>query len=767
MAGGTLLGSLLVSLGLESAQFRKGMSEAERAMVVAQKKFQRVGSQMQGLGTKMAIGITAPFAALAVSSGKAAITARDAIGQVEATLASMGNGAGRSSEQVQALAKELEGISAYDDKEILREVSANMLTFGDIAGDNFDRANKAAVNLSAKLGTDLKGSAILVGKALNDPVKGLSALSRVGVKLAPEQEALAKSMAAAGDVAGAQAIILAELERQYNGSAQAVRDAAPGSDTINKWSDLQERLGEVALTFADKIVPVIDRVLSAFLRLSPGMQSAVIGVAAFAAAAGPVLIVAGSLVRAYGSLLPVLTKLGPAFKAVRVAAIALATSPPLLALTAIVGGIYLAWQNWDKIEPIIDSVKDAISGWWTGTVKPVFDKVIGAVKSVASFFADYFGGQIKDTIALVRALFTGDFAGAWEAAKSIARRAIEALGAIFGDLPAKAIESVRKLYNGVKTWLMDKLGSVFRWVGDKIETVKNGFFNLYDAVVGHSYIPDLVIGIRDWMAKLGPWMVDVATAATGKAAEKFKELRDLIDELFPERVRVRNFETGLSLIDDGVNAGQIGEDFAGELQSRLIDKSFPEIRSGLEAIASATRDAFGAVGGTIRQTFDDVGGAVAAAVVEASSKLTTLQVLAGAAFDELGRGLSDVLFRAKSLGDALRDILSKLADMAFNMAWSALGTQLGIPGFGGARAMGGPVSMGRTYLVGERGPELFTAARSGQIIPNHELRSGGRPMGAPANINITVHGAMNERQGRESAAMIARRVRQELNGVRQ
>lgn len=46
-------------------------------------------------------------------------------------------------------------------------------------------------------------------------------------------------------------------------------------------------------------------------------------------------------------------------------------------------------------------------------------------------------------------------------------------------------------------------------------------------------------------------------------------------------------------------------------------------------------------------------------------------------------------------------------------------------GFGGARAMGGPVERGRTYLVGERGPELFQPAAAGRIIPNHALASQG------------------------------------------
>jgi hypothetical protein len=57
--------------------------------------------------------------------------------------------------------------------------------------------------------------------------------------------------------------------------------------------------------------------------------------------------------------------------------------------------------------------------------------------------------------------------------------------------------------------------------------------------------------------------------------------------------------------------------------------------------------------------------------------------------------------------------------------------------FGGGKAAGGPVSGGTTYLVGEKGPELFTPGTSGNIIPNNRLGGGG------GSINITVNGAID------------------------
>jgi hypothetical protein len=63
------------------------------------------------------------------------------------------------------------------------------------------------------------------------------------------------------------------------------------------------------------------------------------------------------------------------------------------------------------------------------------------------------------------------------------------------------------------------------------------------------------------------------------------------------------------------------------------------------------------------------------------------------------------------------------------------GVNLGIEErrFGGPRALGGPVVGGSSYLVGERGPELFTPSSSGNITPNHA-------MGGGANITVNVNG---------------------------
>jgi len=156
----------------------RGLKNAERDLdsmaKTASETASRVGKSMQNLGIGLSASVTVPLAMFGKGAYEAAVQSQQAFAQVESALKSMGNASGRTAEQLQASAKQLETFSNFDDDDILQKVTANMLTFGNVSGVAFDRAQQAAVNLSARLGNDLQSSALLVGKALNDPVNELA-----------------------------------------------------------------------------------------------------------------------------------------------------------------------------------------------------------------------------------------------------------------------------------------------------------------------------------------------------------------------------------------------------------------------------------------------------------------------------------------------------------------------------------------------------------------------------------------------------------------
>lgn len=534
---GSLIGALRVMLGMDSAEFEKGATSAERRAARMEKNFKALGGRMTDLGKTLSVAATAPLVGLGVTAVQAAMESQDAIAQVEASLGSMGNAAGRTSEQLQALASKQMSQSLYDDDEILRSVTANLLTFGNIAGQEFDRAQQAALDMSAKLGKGLQESTVMIGKALNDPIRGVSALGEAGIQFTEQQKDMIKTLWETGDAAGAQQIILKELERQFENSAKKARDANPFAAVKQDFAEFQENVGAELLKAMPAITGAITSMLGAFNSLGPGMQQVVVIGGVLAAALGPVLIGLGSIVSVAGPAVTGLIALKKAFDFAGIikniipmigmlskALLGLLANPIVLGAAAVIGGIYLAWQNWDKIAPIIDSVSAAITSWYEGTVKPVFDKVMAVLEPFVTFFKDFFGAQIKGTLDVISALLKGDFSGAWDAAKAMATNMLNALVNLAATVGPAVVGHMKALYEGVKAWLMDKLGAVFKWVGDKVSWVGDQFFKLYDAVVGHSYIPDMVTEIGEHMARLTGLMVVPAQRMTHATAKAFEGL---------------------------------------------------------------------------------------------------------------------------------------------------------------------------------------------------------------------------------------------------
>lgn len=172
--------------------------------------------------------------------------------QTEAVLKSTGGAAGLSATEIEGMANALKANSTFAD-DAIQSGQNLLLTFTGIGKDVFPRATQTMVDMSQALGQDMKSSAVQLGKALNDPINGVTALSRVGVSFTDVQKDAIRSMQEGGDVAGAQALILAELEKEFGGSAKAASDAAGASEKYaDRMDDLQDAIGEKLLPLQEK-----------------------------------------------------------------------------------------------------------------------------------------------------------------------------------------------------------------------------------------------------------------------------------------------------------------------------------------------------------------------------------------------------------------------------------------------------------------------------------------------------------------------------------
>jgi hypothetical protein len=184
--------------------------------------------------------------------------AEQAMADLNATLLSTGGVSGMTVESVSALASSLQQVTMFADDTIL--TGQNMLlTFTNIGKDVFPMATEAMLNMSQKMKQDVSQTAIQLGKALNDPINGLTALRRVGVTFTQDQENVIKSLVATGDVAGAQAVILAELEKEFGGVARAAGQTLPGKIEIMK-NSLGSLKETIYFSLLPALAPVIDRI---------------------------------------------------------------------------------------------------------------------------------------------------------------------------------------------------------------------------------------------------------------------------------------------------------------------------------------------------------------------------------------------------------------------------------------------------------------------------------------------------------------------------
>jgi phage-related protein len=216
-------------------------------------------------GAGLLAGASRALAPLAVASaaiggvigvahwGKAQVEALGRIEQINTQTASVikstGNAANVTAEGVEALAGKLEGLTGTE-AESIQEGANLLLTFKNIrneagaGNDIFDQTTTAMVDMARAMGTDASSGAMQLGKALNDPVAGIAALSRVGITFSEDQKTLIKSLVESGQTMEAQKIILGELNSQFGGSGAAYAQTYAGKIDLlgHAWGTFGETL---------------------------------------------------------------------------------------------------------------------------------------------------------------------------------------------------------------------------------------------------------------------------------------------------------------------------------------------------------------------------------------------------------------------------------------------------------------------------------------------------------------------------------------------
>jgi hypothetical protein len=414
------LSTLVVKLVGETGHFISSMDEAAKKTSGTAKlmsnTFDELGGVIGGVG-KVAGGVAlAGIGALAAGLGASIKAASDMEGtyaQLDAVLKSTAGAAGVTRKSVIDLSTQLSKSTRFTKQQTI-ETENLLLTFTKIGQETFPDATRTVLDMATAMGGDTKSAAIQLGKALNDPIKGVSALAEVGVTFTDAQKAMIKSMVEAGDVAGAQKIILSELKTEFGGSAEAAGKTFAGSLDIlkNNLMGIAESIGTALMPLLTTVAQQLNAVLA-----SPALQQALQGLQDFFASPAMsqfLQMLGNALVQGLQSVVGFInTVLLPAFNAII----------PFLK-DVLAGNWDAAWQKmYDFVKNIdwgalVQGILNIIGGIWSG-IGQVLAKPIADARTTVWMILKVLE---HDFTVLINSLITGvnNFvATAWEALSKI------------------------------------------------------------------------------------------------------------------------------------------------------------------------------------------------------------------------------------------------------------------------------------------------------------------------------------------------------------
>lgn len=400
MASGVELATAYVSLTVEASKIApetaKQFGAVERQ---ADKSGKSAGKNLGAgvtSGAKSAVkGVVGMFAGIAAGIGiknflgDAIGEARESqkVGALTASVIKATGGAAKvTADHIGTLSTRLSNQAGIDD-EVIQSGANMLLTFKNIrnevgkGNDIFDQSTSVLTDMAAAMGTEPKQAAIQLGKALNDPIKGVAALGRVGVQFTKSQKDQIKTLVESGKTMDAQKIILKELNSEFGGAAAA--QATAGDKAKVAMGNLKETIGTALL-------PVIDKMANFFTnKVAPAVTGFFDDLEHGTGVAGKIKDVIGKITSAVSDFWAGLTLKDPK-----------SIGAPLEGFVAV------GQKVRDKIKTIVAAAKDLWNTWGPlvkefaakaieaapgifDKIQSAIGKVVDVVKSVTGFLSDH------------------------------------------------------------------------------------------------------------------------------------------------------------------------------------------------------------------------------------------------------------------------------------------------------------------------------------------------------------------------------------------
>jgi hypothetical protein len=254
--------SISIPVTGNTAPLRKALKEAQKDLTLFGRATQKFG-QAQNLAFGLAGSAAFGYATRLAKVAEEASTSRARIDQIANSMGLFGLATGQVTDRLVDYANATARATGIDQNAI-KQTQAKLLTFKELAksanvvGAEFDRATQAAIDLQAAGFGDATNNAVQLGKALQDPIKGLTALRRSGITFTEAERERIRVLVESNRVSEAQREILSAIEKQVGGTAEATANAT--NKMAVSYQQLQEQLGNYLLPTLDKVAGKFDEI---------------------------------------------------------------------------------------------------------------------------------------------------------------------------------------------------------------------------------------------------------------------------------------------------------------------------------------------------------------------------------------------------------------------------------------------------------------------------------------------------------------------------
>jgi phage-related protein len=360
--------------------FRKLEEGAEHVNKKAKEihnSFSQIGESVTHLGSEFkslalgALGLGSIFAGFEFikSSLEAFDKLEESITKVETVLTSTGHAAGLSLREIEGEAKKLSGQTLFGRAAIM-DAQSMLLTFTAIRGEIFNKSIPAVADFATRFKMDLPEAANTLGKALNDPLKGMTRLQRQGVVFSDQQKQTITRFVQTGQVAKAQEVILKELATEFGGLAHAMTltDEGKLKMAAKQLGEFKLMTGELASKFLVSLIPAFNKIVG----LAKDFKHWLTGDSESAYIFKEIIIVIAGALALYGGYLTIITIGTKLWTAAQwLLNIAMDANPVgliIIGIVALVAAIAILWDKCEGFRIAVGAIFEVVKKYVMGMV---------------------------------------------------------------------------------------------------------------------------------------------------------------------------------------------------------------------------------------------------------------------------------------------------------------------------------------------------------------------------------------------------------------